>query len=75
VEEIVRVAKPGARIGILATCELPSKEAGDRTQRRQGGMFMFRRDQITGALREHGLLDVEQRVMRMVQFVSARKPA
>ncbi len=73
-DELVRVAAPGARIGILATCELPSKEASG-TQRRAGGMFMFRRDQITGALHEHGLLDVEQRVMRMAQFVSARKPA
>jgi ubiquinone/menaquinone biosynthesis C-methylase UbiE len=75
VDEIVRVAKPGARIGILATCELESKEAKGRTPRRAGGMFMFRRDQITGALRDHGLLDIEQRVMRMAQFVSARKPA
>ncbi len=73
-DEIVRVAAPGARVGILATCKRESEERRG-TAKRKSGMFMFTRDQITGALRDHGLVDVEQQVMRMAQFVSARKPA
>lgn len=73
--EIVRVLAPGGRVGLVATCEMPSRSGGDDSPRRTlGGMTMFRRDDITDALREHGLVDVEQRVMRMAQFVSARKP-
>ncbi len=74
--EIVRVLAPGGRVGLLTTCELPSKSGGaDSPGRSVNGMLIFGPDEITGVLREHGLLDVEQRVMRMAQFVSARKPA
>jgi ubiquinone/menaquinone biosynthesis C-methylase UbiE len=75
-EEIVRVAAPGARIGLLVTCELQSKEVNDGSPpRRQAGMLMFRQHEIPDKLRDLGLLDVKQQVMRMMQVVSARKPA
>jgi SAM-dependent methyltransferase len=75
-EEIVRVVVPGGRVGLLASCELPSKSRGKNAPRRSvNGMLVFERDDITDALREHGLVDIDQRIMRMMQMVSARKPA
>lgn len=74
--EIVRVLAPGGRIAVAATCEQPSKSHGhDGQNRNLNGMKIFQRDEITGVLRDRGLVDVDQRVMHMVQLVSARKPA
>lgn len=74
-EEIARVLAPGGRVGLLATCEREKPAGAGEDAKRSSGMLMFPQDQIPSALRERGFLDVEQRVMRMVQLVSARKPA
>jgi hypothetical protein len=41
---------------------------------RASGLRMFDRDEITGALRSHGLVDIDQRLTGMAQTVSARRP-
>jgi SAM-dependent methyltransferase len=74
-EEIVRVLEPGGRVALLTTCAKTSKVPADGPSVRKRGLFMFKRNELTGALRDLGLVDVEQRVMRVVQIVSARKPA
>jgi hypothetical protein len=38
------------------------------------GVRVFGRGELTGALRERGMADVDQRVSGLGQFVSARKP-
>jgi ubiquinone/menaquinone biosynthesis C-methylase UbiE len=63
-DEMVRVLAPGGRVAILATCA-----------RGKGRHRWFTRDELTGALRDHGLVDVEQRVFGRAQFVVARKPS
>lgn len=76
-DEIVRVLAPGGRIALLASCNrgpLPPAFLGAVT-RAVAGVRIFDRDELTGALSEHGLLEVEQRVAGLGQFVSARKPA
>lgn len=67
--EMARVLAPGGRLAVLATCA-----RRQRQRRKRGGMVIFGKEELTGALREHGLVDVGQRVVRRGQFVSARKP-
>jgi ubiquinone/menaquinone biosynthesis C-methylase UbiE len=74
-KEIVRVLEPGGRVALLTSCAKLSKAPADGPSVRKRGLFMFKRNEITGALRDLGLVDVEQRIMRVVQIVSARKPA
>jgi SAM-dependent methyltransferase len=68
-EEIVRVLAPGGRLAIGTTC---AKRG--RSRRARGGVTTFARGEVTAALRERGLVDIDQRVMGRGQFVSARKP-
>lgn len=68
-EEMVRVLSPGGRLVILASCA-PRGRPG----RARAGLTIFGHDELTGALRDRGLVEVEQRVVRRGQFVSARKP-
>ncbi len=68
--EMVRVLAPGGRLVVLASCA-----RRERPRRPRGGMTIFGRDELTGALREHGLRDIEQRVIRRGQFVAAQKPS
>ncbi len=75
--EIVRVLAPGGRVALLASCNrgpLPPRALGAVT-RALAGVRMFGREELTGCLAERGLLDVEQRVAGLGQFVSARKAA
>jgi SAM-dependent methyltransferase len=67
-DEMVRVLAPGGRLAIVATCG----RKGSATHVRKG-ITVFSRDQLTGALIDHGLVDVGQRVIRRGQFVSARR--
>jgi SAM-dependent methyltransferase len=69
-DEIVRVLTPGGRLALFVTCA-----KGDEARQSRGGMTYFGRDEVPDALRKHGLLDVNQRVFRRGQFISARKPA
>ena len=75
--EIVRVLAPGGRVALLTSCErgpLPL-EAKNAVSHRLTGVRLFGRDELTGALARAGLATVEQRVVGLAQFVSARKPA
>jgi SAM-dependent methyltransferase len=69
-EEIVRVLAPGGRLMIVVSC------AGEgRPGRSKNGVTVFARNEVTDWLRERGFVDIDQRVVRRGQFVSARKPA
>jgi ubiquinone/menaquinone biosynthesis C-methylase UbiE len=67
--EIVRVLAPGGRLALVATCA-----RGDRAGYARGGLTYFGRDELPDAMRRHGLVDIDQRVFRRGQFISARKP-
>jgi SAM-dependent methyltransferase len=68
-DEIVRVLAPGGRLAIMATCA-----RGGRPRHVRGGVTVFARDEMPAALRGRGLVDVDQRVVRRGQFISASKP-
>lgn len=73
-DEIVRMLAPGGRLALMTTCDPEStRDREDSDVRKYGGMLMFPRDAITGALGDRGLLAIEQRVTGNIQFVSARK--
>ncbi len=69
IDEMVRVLAPGGRLAIVASCS----PAG-RPRRVRGGVTFFTRDELTEGLRRRGLLDIDQRLFRRGQVVSARKP-
>jgi ubiquinone/menaquinone biosynthesis C-methylase UbiE len=76
VEEIVRVLAPGGRLALLTSCNrglLPTP-ATNAVVRRLSGVRIFGRDELTRVLIDAGLVEVEQRVTGLAQFVSARKP-
>lgn len=76
VDEIVRVLAPGGRVALLSSCSrgpLPASLA-DAVVRGLTGIRVFGRDELTLALRERGLVQVEQRVTGLAQFVSASRP-
>jgi SAM-dependent methyltransferase len=68
-EEIVRVLAPGGRLAVATTC---AKEGKPR--RARAGLTTFAHGEVSGALRELGLVDIDQRGIGRGQFVSARKP-
>lgn len=77
IEEIARVLAPGGRAALLASCNrgpLPAQVANVFV-RRLSGVRVFGRDDLTSKLAAEGLVDVEQRVSGLGQFVSARRPA
>jgi SAM-dependent methyltransferase len=77
VGEVARVLAPGGRLALLASCNrgpLPPRVLGTVTYALAGAR-LFGRDELTGALADLGLVDVEQHVAGLGQFVSARKPA
>ena len=67
--EIVRVLAPGGRVALVATCA-----KGDRAGYVRGGLTYFGRSELPDAMRGYGLVDIDQRVVRRGQFISARKP-
>lgn len=67
--EMVRVLAPGGRLLVLASCARRERRRPPRA-----GMTIFGRDELTGALRDHGLVEIEQEVIRRGQIVAARKP-
>lgn len=75
VAEIVRVLAPGGRVALLTSCNrglLPTS-ARNAIVRRLSGVRIFGRDELTQELVGAGLVEVEQRVTGLVQFVSGRK--
>jgi len=74
-DEIVRVAVPGGRVGILTTRDDSDRAHDDSSQKHKlGGIRIFARGEIVGALAERGLTDIEQRAVGLVDYISARKP-
>jgi ubiquinone/menaquinone biosynthesis C-methylase UbiE len=73
IDEIVRVLAPGGRVALLASVSrgpLPSA-AVDAVVRRASGTRIFGREDLTRALADRGLTQVDQRVAGFAQFVSA----
>jgi SAM-dependent methyltransferase len=74
--EIARVLAPGGRVALLSSCNrgpLPTPVA-NRVVRGLSGVRIFGRDELTEALARNGLVDIEQRVAGLAQFVSGRRP-
>jgi SAM-dependent methyltransferase len=74
--EIARVLAPGGRVALLSSCNrgpVPTSVA-NTVVRGLSGVRIFGRDELTAALIENGLVDVEQRVAGLAQFVSGRRP-
>ncbi|MFI5003903.1 MAG: class I SAM-dependent methyltransferase [Solirubrobacterales bacterium] len=76
-QEIARVLAPGGRVALLSSCNRGPLPAGatNAVVRPLSGVRIFARDELTRALRNHGLTDIEQHVVGLAQFVSARKRA
>lgn len=68
--EMTRVLAPGGRLVVLATCGRAGKP-----RRERAGLTIFARDDLTNALAEHGMVEIEQQVIGRGQIVSARKPS
>ncbi len=74
--EIVRVLAPGGRVAILTSCNrglLPARPT-NAIVHGLSGVRIFGRDELTRALSGAGLVEMEQRVTGLAQFVSASKP-
>lgn len=74
--EIVRVLAPGGRVAILTSCNRGPLSAGVTSElvRRMSGVRIFDRDELKRALIDEGLVEVDQRVTGLAQFLSGRKP-
>lgn len=74
-DEIVRVLAPEGRVALLSSCNrgpLPAR-ATNGAVRSVTGVRIFARDELTDALRDRGLTDIEQQVVGLAQFVRARR--
>ena len=74
--EIVRVLVPGGRVALLSSCNrglLPTSMT-NAVVRNLTGVRIFGRGELTSALVNLGLVEVDQRIAGLAQFVSARKP-
>ncbi len=74
--EIVRVLAPGGRVALLTSCNRGPLPAGviSPVVRRLSGVRIFDRDEPRRALVDDGLVEVDQQVTGLAQFLSARKP-
>jgi SAM-dependent methyltransferase len=74
--EIVRVLAPGGRLALLTSCNRGPLPAGTTNAivRRLSGVRVFGRDELTRALIDDGLVEIEQQVTGLAQFVSGHKP-
>jgi ubiquinone/menaquinone biosynthesis C-methylase UbiE len=75
IDEIVRVVAPGGRVALLSSVNrglLPTAVA-NAVVRGFTGVRVFGREELTGALRDRGMANVEQRVSGLGQFVSATR--
>ena len=74
--EIVRVLAPGGRVALLTSCNRGLLPAGAASTIVRGlsGVRVFGRDELTRALHDDGLIEIDQQVSGLAQFVSGRKP-
>jgi SAM-dependent methyltransferase len=75
IDEIARVMAPGGRVALLSSVARGPLPAGiaDAVVRPLTGIRIFGREDLTGALRRHGLVDVRLQMSGLAQFVSARR--
>ncbi len=74
--EIVRVLAPGGRLALLTSCNrglLPAA-ATNTIVRELTGVRVFGRDELTRELIDDGLVEIDQQVSGLAQFVSGQKP-
>jgi len=74
--EVVRVLAPGGRVALLTSCSrgpLPASVTSPAV-RRLSGVRIFDRDELKRALLDDGLVEVDQQVTGLAQFLSGRKP-
>jgi len=76
-DHMTRVLTPGGRIALFTSCRVRSAplRVVNALAGAQSGMRVFDHDEITGALRERGFVDVHQRVHGLTQFVGGRLAA
>jgi ubiquinone/menaquinone biosynthesis C-methylase UbiE len=67
--EMVRVLAPDGRMALLVPCR------HGRAAPQRDGWHVFEREEIATALRGHGFTQIEERFIRGIQMVAARKPA
>ncbi|TCP57249.1 ubiquinone/menaquinone biosynthesis C-methylase UbiE [Tamaricihabitans halophyticus] len=74
--ELVRVLAPDGRLALMTSClsEQPVVSEMQLLAGKAIGVRMFGRNEISAALREHGLVDIRRRFAGAAQYVSARKP-
>lgn len=75
-DELVRVVAPEGRIAILTSCHRGPgftrpvvNIVGSRS-----GFRWFGPDEITGALEDHGLVEIRREIRGVMQYVGARRP-
>ena len=73
---MTRVLTPGGRIAIFTASRgrsAPLRALATASSRARTGLRMFEHDELIGALRERGYVDVHQRMTGITQFVGGRK--
>jgi SAM-dependent methyltransferase len=70
VDHMRRVLTPGGRLALFTSCRVRS--APLRVVNAVAGMRVFGLDEVTGALKQRGFVDVHQRVHGLTQFVGGR---
>lgn len=73
VREICRVARPGGRVALFTSLQTPLTSMFGASAERATGFRWFGREEVTGWLREEGMVDVQQTVSGQGQFVTARR--